>query len=662
MDKNAITAQDMLLQKRFFYSHNPDDIPLSFCLGEREICGIPSDFHPRIERFSVDRNLTAFVVTGENEDGFEIRAEQLVYADFPATEWVAHLTNKGTKNTPIVSRFRIGCGEVFGTDPALYHSNGDICSNDGYETYTTPLSSPLHLASVGGVSCHTAFPYMRFMTKEYSLSVAVGWTGGWEADFAPSGTNGIRMEFGQRRCHFTLYPGETMRSPRVLFLACAGEDRVRAMNQYRRFYFSHILPCEANGHPIRPKCCMHVFMAEGKPEFTGASEKNQVQGIDDYLSRGLHPDVWWLDAGWYPCDYDWPRIGNWMPDPARFPNGLGPLGRKCEENGMQFLLWFEPERVRLSEKLALEHPEWVLKKEGWGDGLFNLGNPKARAYITDLIDGIIKEGHVSIYRQDFNFEPQPIWVANETEDRIGALENLHIQGYLAYWDALRDRNPGLILDSCASGGRRNDLDTMRRAVPLQYTDMALGVHPIKQKQHRLMFEWIPYFRAHNYNWDNAQDGSYINGGRDIDEYAYQVALAPALTDVLTHDAPESLFAIARKMHPIWRCCAELELCGDYYPLSLCRKSSDDWYAMQFDNPKDSKGFIQFIRNTTSKDESFTVRPFADPSCVYSFRDPVSGAQMQLDGKVLAEEGLTQMLPQRSGVIWLYTKQEKLPNA
>ena len=70
-----------------------------------------------------------------------------------------------------------------------------------------------------------------------------------------------------------------------------------------------------------------------------------------------------------------------------------------------------------------------------------------------------------------------------------------VLGYLKLWDTLRERHPGLWVDSCASGGRRNDLESMRRGVPLHYTDVGYGNHPIKQMQHRLHFEWIPYFRA-----------------------------------------------------------------------------------------------------------------------------------------------------------------------
>ena len=43
-------------------------------------------------------------------------------------------------------------------------------------------------------------------------------------------------------------------------------------------------------------------------------------------------------------------------------------------------------------------------------------------------------------------------------------------GYLAFWDELRRRHPGLLIDTCASGGRRNDLETLRRAIPLWRAD------------------------------------------------------------------------------------------------------------------------------------------------------------------------------------------------
>ena len=40
------------------------------------------------------------------------------------------------------------------------------------------------------------------------------------------------------------------------------------------------------------------------------------------------------------------------------------------------------------------------------------------------------------------------------------------------WDAIRASHPGLIIDDCSSGGRRIDLETLSRSVPLWRSDNA----------------------------------------------------------------------------------------------------------------------------------------------------------------------------------------------
>ena len=90
-------------------------------------------------------------------------------------------------------------------------------------------------------------------------------------------------------------------------------------------------------------------------------------------------------------------------------------------------------------------------------------------WLIEHVDAQIKAYGIRIYRQDFNFDPLPYWL-DAPADRLGITENLHIQNYLRFWDELRLRNPDLIIDSCASGGRRNDYEAMRRSVALHFTD------------------------------------------------------------------------------------------------------------------------------------------------------------------------------------------------
>ena len=84
---------------------------------------------------------------------------------------------------------------------------------------------------------------------------------------------------------------------------------------------------------------------------------------------------------------------------------------------------------------------------------------------------MISEEGIDLYRLDFNIDPLAYWRGNDVEDRQGITEIRYIEGYLSYWDELRRRHPGMLIDSCASGGRRNDLETMRRAVPILPTDL-----------------------------------------------------------------------------------------------------------------------------------------------------------------------------------------------
>lgn len=601
------------LKNLLIYWQRAEQLPISFRYGGQTVEGIPAAWNPQVTVRNIDCNITETTVVGTSPEGLEVRVECRTYLDFPAVEYVAYLTNHGTEDSPLIEKARIG-GVIPGSNAVLYHGNGDTKKEDGYEWWETPLSGEtLTIQPSGdGTSCLGAFPYMRLMLEGCGVNLACGWSGFWTADFTQT-DDGIAISMGQARCHMVIHPGETMRLPSLNMLAYIG-DQDAARNSWRHWYFAHIMP-KQNFKLLEPKCCMHLFQEGGKPEFTGATEEKQIEAIDTYLKAGIHPDVWWIDAGWYPCDYVWERTGNWYPNPDNFPRGLKPVGDKCHQEGIDFLLWFEPERVQAETAFAKEHPEWLLCATFEGEltpnRLVDLGIPECCDYVIDMLDGYIKAYGVDIYRQDFNLRlnrgsPGECWRAAEEADRIGARENLHIQGYYRMWDTLLARNPGLLIDSCASGGRRNDIETMRRSVPFHYTDVGYGNHPVKLNQHRQMFEWIPYFRAHNQNWC-AEDGSYDKVNRPADRYSYYVAMTPALTDVTAPYAGEEAYALARQMQPIWRKAAYRMLDTDYYPLTQCRKSSDDFYAAQFHDGAKQEGFLHMVNGSTATGENFTVQ-------------------------------------------------------
>lgn len=658
MNTSHPTALDFSLTERIFRYTGSGAFPLSYRIGGALRHGADglACLETRVSYPCAD--VRTVTLEGTDAAGLRVRAEYTEYRDYPVTEWVFFFTNTAAAPSELLTDAAIG-GCIPGGEPLLCHGNGDTCAPDGYSWTTERANHSITVEPQGGTSCRGAFPYMRLLTVDAAVNIAVGWPGHWRASFAPV-EGGTAVSFGQSRLAARLLPGETFRTPRITMMISAGGEE-RSRNMWRRWYLAHILPRE-DGRPLPPKLVEHLFAEGGKPEFTGATEAGQLRALRTYCEEGLRPDIWWIDAGWYPCAGAWQWTGTWKPDGERFPHGLTPIGEECRRRGIDFLLWFEPERARPHTELHDAHPEWMLRRGGEDPEtehcLVNLAEPACCDWLIDRIDRIIKESGVRVYRQDFNyFDPDAYWIHNEAPERAGALENLHVQGYLRLWDTLLVRNPGLWIDSCASGGRRNDLETMRRAVPLHYTDVGYGDHPIKQKQHRQMFEWIPYFRAHNMSWDTA-DGTYRQGGDGTawgDEFSFHAAMAPSLTSIAAFDAPERERDAARRMIPVWRRAAELMLRADYYPLTECRANAADMYAMQFDDPDSGDGFLQVLRNTQNEEEEFRAFLCAlTPDASYRFSDPLNGNSFVLRGEEAAA-GISVRLPKRSAVLYFYQK-------
>jgi len=655
------------------FINTPSALPVSFSLDGKPIAGIPDAWQPAATVRRINANILEKVFEGyEPCTGLNIRVECLEYFDFPVVEWTAWFTNKGKQPTPVISDLLALDGTFPGASPALWHCNGDGGKEAGFTFQESRLAggSPLCFAPAGGRPCNGAFPYFRLLFQEGGLALAIGWPAQWSASFAAS-EDGVRVRTGQEKTRLRLMPGEKIRTPRITIMSWQG-DSARAVNLWRRWYFAHILP-RSDGHALSPRFVGHGT-DEGE-EFTAATEENQVRFINKWIERGIPVDTWWIDAGWYPCytkDHKrrWWNTGTWDPDPGRFPSGLQAVSACAARNGIDLLLWFEPERVTVGSALHREHPEWLLRDPDWftrtrtkegirppeqEEILLNLGNPECRRWLTDHVCKLIRDNGIRIYRQDHNFNPLDHWRKNEAADRQGMNENLHVQGYLQYWDDLLARNPGLWIDACAAGGRRNDLETIRRSVPLHYSDYGYGISHIKLAFHHVMFEWLPYFKEDTRSWDLDGPARY---DRHIESFGCHCAMAPMLIPAVDISCNDYDFDLLNKMIALWRKAAAMMLAGDYYPLTPVHRSPEKWVALQFDCPEKGCGFIQGIRLLKCNKETLVVRPRALlPDSVYLFENPETAIKKEMTGVLLSKEGFTFELPKRSAAIWFYRKAE-----
>ena len=79
---------------------------------------------------------------------------------------------------------------------------------------------------------------------------------------------------------------------------------------------------------------------------------------------------------------------------------------------------------------------------------------------------IFEKGGFPCTGQDYGINPNEIFDSVNTENRVGVRENFYVRGYYTYWDMLIEKYPDMMIDSCAGGGGRNDIESMRRGVPL----------------------------------------------------------------------------------------------------------------------------------------------------------------------------------------------------
>ncbi len=469
-----------------------------------------------IERLDTQRTRHTLVYL-DPATGLQIRWVLVAYADFPTVEWTLYFKNTGSADTPIVERIqaldlrieRSETGEFL-----LHHNVGSPANGNDYGPLQTPLGpgAGKRLGGAGGRPTNADWSYFNLEWAGEGMIVAVGWPGQWAAEFTRDKGRNLHLVAGQELTRFRLLPGEEVRSPLIVVQFWKGRW-IGAQNVWRRWMMAHSMP-KPDGVLPAPK----LFASSSRQynEMIDANEANQIMFIDRYRQEQIELDYWWMDAGWYVHHGGgWPRVGTWQVDTARFPRGLRAVSDHAHSKGLKILVWFEPERVTAGTWLADNHPEWVLG--GAKGGLLDLGNDAARQWLTEHVDRLLNEQGIDLYRQDFNMDPLDRWRAADGPDRKGITEIRHVTGYLAYWDELLRRHPGMLIDSCASGGRRNDIETMRRAVPLWRSDYAYEAIGHQCMMYGLSL-WLPF---HGTGTVATRDAPYYGSGpTPVEPYAF----------------------------------------------------------------------------------------------------------------------------------------------
>jgi alpha-galactosidase len=305
----------------------------------------------------------------------------------------------------------------------------------------------------------------------------------------------------------------------------------------------------------------------------------------------------------------------------RFPGGLRPISDAVHQAGMQFLVWFEPERVYKGSYLFNEHPEWVIQPEvvctqcmidTQRSYLYNLGIPEAREYMTRYLLAVIQAYGMDSLRIDFNIGPKVYWEHLDKQDpnRVGLGEIRYVEGFYKMWDDILQAYPHLLIDNCASGGMRIDLETSARSLPLWRTDATID--PLARLdfnqaalQNQVMTaglsRYVPFSTSGQMGSTPYLFRSGFNAG-----IAFGEDVRPA---GYPRQQLQQAIAEGKRIRKYFL--------GNFYPLTEVSASPEAWSVLQYHRTAEQDGMILAFRRHLSGYESYAAAlQEIDPAAKY----------------------------------------------
>jgi len=551
-----------------------------------------------------------------------LQIECLVYTDFPAIEWVPTLINRGKVDTPVIEKFQAidtNFEITSSTRVIIHRMRGSAAANSDFMPHEIELhvsTSPLFFAPLGGRSSNKfAAPFFNIdQVGTGGVMISIGWTGQWWTDIYRTTDTAVNLRTGMQFMQLKLHPGESIRQPRILLVFWKGTDWVDAQNLFRRFMLKHKTPKGPDGKPVTlPLACSSSALHNLANK---ANVENQIDYAKTMREYGF--DYLWIDAGWAEGgSNNGCQVGTWTPAKERFPNGFKPITDELKKLGMKFVLWFEPERSSGGKWIDQTHPDWVIfTSTGTILNLVNFGNPDVRKYFIDFISNLIKRDSINIYRQDFNMDPLTAWKQLDSPNRIGIAEIRHVEGLYAFWDDLVKHNPGLIIDNCASGGRRLDLETVARSIALWRSDYRAYESVGYQSQTYGLSFWIP----------TTSIGSLIPN-----KYAFRSAMTNGIVCVWNPYDPNFDKTSAKNIITEFKRIRHM-FYGDYYPLTPYTVRKDAWLAYQFNCPDTCDGMALAFRRDDCKNDKLRIFFHGiNPNNIYDVKYEDTGIVKQMTG-------------------------------
>ena len=332
------------------------------------------------------------------------------------------------------------------------------------------------------------FPFVAVEDVEAGVhwGAQLSWAGTWQMevfrqndDISLSGGLGDR-EFG----HWmkTLAPGESLAAPPAWISCVHGTlddlcDRLTAMQNRA-----------AGTHPA-VECDLPIVVNEWCTTW-GDPAHEKVVAIADRL-KGTPARYLVIDAGWYKgATTDWSSgHGDWVPSPTLFPDGLAATARAIRERGLIPGLWFEMETVG-SQSTAFSLVDHLLKRDGRPITVrerrfWDLNDPAAIDYLTEKVINLLESAGFGYLKVDYN---ETAGLGCDDPDSQGEGLRKQVLGTYRFFEKIRERLPGLVIENCSSGGHRLEPSVLGLTAMSSFSDAheLVEIPIIAANLHRLL--------------------------------------------------------------------------------------------------------------------------------------------------------------------------------
>ncbi|MCX7024644.1 MAG: alpha-galactosidase [Spirochaetes bacterium] len=423
--------------------------------GRSAIPGLPSTYAE-----SPDEAETLEVELFDELIGATLVLSYTVWRDFAVISRGATIRNDGPRS------FALSACASASVDVPM--AEGTVLTMSGAwarerELTTRPIAPGLAASySLRGISGHNGGPFIALAspgTREDSgevLAMALVYSGNYEAaaDTDSFGVTRLRIGLDTREFRWNLEPGESFSTPEAL-VVWSGRGYEGMSDAFHRIMRTRLARGPWRDRP-RP-----VIANTWEACYWDVNEKLVLELGREAAAAGVELLV--VDDGWFSGRRDDSRaLGDWRPDPVKFPRGLGPVADDLAKLGLGFGIWMEPEMVSEDSELFRAHPDWVSgdparpRSPGRNQFVLDLTRPEVAEFVFRSVRDVLSSARVLYLKWDMNRPITEAFSPALPADRRGEFFHRYLLSLYGVIERLAAEFPQVLFESCAGGGGRFD--------------------------------------------------------------------------------------------------------------------------------------------------------------------------------------------------------------